>query len=66
MKRKLKRGNEKKNLTLYATKEEMQKVNYLKIHFQRKSDSDMLRFLINREHEKIFDRITPASITVQA
>lgn len=66
MKRKLKRGNEKKNLTLYATKEEMQKVNDLKIHFQRKSDSDMLRFLINREHEKIFDRITPASITVQA
>ena len=66
MKRKLKRGNEKKNLTLYATKEEMQKVNDLKIHFQRKSDSDMLRFLINREHEKIFDRITPTSITVQA
>ena len=66
MKRKHTRSNEKKNLCLYATPEEMRKVNDLKTHFQRKSDSDMLRFLINREHEKIFARITPASITVQA
>lgn len=66
MKHKHKRGNEKKNLCLYATPEEMKMVNDLKNHFQRKSDSDMLRFLINREHEKIFARITPASITVQA
>ena len=66
MKRKYTRGNKKKNICLYATPEEMKMVHDLKNHFQRKSDSDILRFLINREHEKIFDRITPISITVQA
>lgn len=48
-----------RQLALGANEEEIQKFELIKTYHCRKSDSDMLRFLINKEAEKIFSKNTP-------
>lgn len=50
-----------KKICLVATREELQKFNSLKRIFQRRTDSDMLRFLINNG-EKILSVNTPVDV----
>ena len=48
-----------RQLALGANEEEVRKFELIKNFHCRKSDSDMLRFLINQEAEKILPRPTP-------
>ena len=48
-----------RQLAMGANKEEVRKFELIKEHHQRKSDSDMIRFLINQEAEKILKKSTP-------
>ena len=48
-----------RQLALAANEEEVRKFELIKNFHCRKSDSDMLRFLINQESEKILPKPTP-------
>ena len=48
-----------RQLAMGANKEELHKFELIKDYHQRKSDSDMIRFLINQEAEKILKKSTP-------
>ena len=48
-----------RQLALGANEEEVRKFELIKNFHCRKSDSDMLRFLINQEAEKILPKPTP-------
>lgn len=50
-----------KKICLVATREELQKFNNLKRLFQRRTDSDMMRFLINNG-EKILSANTAVDV----
>jgi len=66
-----KKGNQRKtkqayerHIALFASQEEVRKFELIKTFHCRKSDSDMVRFLINQEAEKIFPKNTPISVTM--
>ena len=46
-------NREYKHISIVATREEVNVFEQIKRHYQRKTDSDMLRFLINQEAQKI-------------
>ena len=54
-----------RQLALGANAEEVRKFELIKTYHCRRSDSDMLRFLINQEAEKILPKPVPAG-TAQA
>ena len=49
-----------KHIALFATSEEVSLFEQIKRHYQRKTDADMLRFLINQEAQKILPNNLPA------
>lgn len=49
-------AEEKRQLSLQATEEEVKLFELIKEHHQRKSDSDMIRFLIVQESKKILSQ----------
>ena len=49
-------AEEKRQLALQATEEEIKLFELIKEHHQRKSDSDMIRFLIIQESKKILNQ----------
>ena len=49
-------AEEKKQLSLQATEEEIKLFEHIKEFHQRKSDSDMIRFLIVQEGKKILSQ----------
>jgi|GEM_PF-5959615 len=49
-------AEEKRQLALQATEEEVKLFELIKEHHQRKSDSDMIRFLIVQESKKILSQ----------
>ena len=49
-------AEEKRQLSLQATEEEVKLFELIKEHHQRKSDSDMIRFLIVQEGKKILSQ----------
>lgn len=49
-------AEEKRQLALQATEEEVRLFELIKDHHQRKSDSDMIRFLIVQESKKILSQ----------
>jgi len=55
-----------RQLALGATEEEIRKFELIKNFYCRKSDSDMIRFLINQEAEKILPKNIPIGITAEA
>lgn len=44
---------DKKQIALWAIKEELDALKRIKAHYQRKSDADMIRLLILNEDKKI-------------
>lgn len=55
-----------RQLALGATEDEVRKFELIKNFHCRKSDSDMIRFLINQEAEKIFPKNIPIGIIAEA
>lgn len=53
-----------RQLALGANEEEIRKFELIKNFHCRKSDSDMLRFLINQEAEKILPKNTPIDVKI--
>ena len=49
-------AEDKKQIALQANEEEVRLIELIKEHHHRKSDSDMIRFLINQEAEKILNK----------
>ena len=63
MKKKYKKQPALRHLALFASAEECRKFELIKTYHCRKSDSDMLRFLINQEAEKIFPQNTTIAVS---
>ena len=57
--KKQKRPGLVRQIAIGANEEEVRKFELIKNFHCRKSDSDMLRFLINREAEKILPKFVP-------
>ena len=55
-----------RQLALGATEEEVRKFEQIKKFYCRKSDSDMIRFLISQEAKKILSKNIPINITTEA
>ena len=55
-------AEEKRQLSLQATEEEVRLFELIKEHYQRKSDSDMIRFLIIQESKKILNQNTAMAV----
>lgn len=52
-------------ISLAATPEEMRKVEAIKAHYRRRSTSDVIRFLIEKEADFVFAENMPISINRQ-
>ena len=62
MKKKARNQMTFRQLSLFANAEECRKFEFVKSFYCRKSDSDMLRFLINQEAEKILSKNTATAV----
>lgn len=49
-------------ISLRASNEEIAKIELIKEHYCRSSNSDMIRFLIHQEAEKILTKNTPIGV----
>lgn len=56
---------EKTQIAIWATPEEIEKIEALKRHHARNTNADLLRFLINQEAEKILPLIISNEINAE-